>query len=495
MELSRLAVPALSLLLAGVALPAALAQAPTPPSAAQAVAAVNEEEAYAIGLEAYAYFYPLITMDVTRRQATNYARTGEVNLRGPANGFVHAREFPPADFRDVVRPNFDTLYSSAWLDLTREPMVLSVPDTSGPDGRYYLMRMLDMWTNVFASLGTRTTGTVAGNYAIAAPGWSGTLPAGVQLVRAPTPYVWVIGRTQTDGAGDYPTVRRQQDRYSLTPLSRWGQPPQPVTGTVDPSVDIRTPPLHTVNNMAPAEFFARGAELMKQHPPGAYDAPILARMRRVGFRPGESFDLAAAPPAIRGALERAARAGVRHIAASLPHLGATENTWLYLSSGMGVYGTDYLRRAAIAMVGLGANLPQDAIYPLTHTSVDGRPLSGESRYVLRFARGETPPVHAFWSITMYDNQGFQVANPINRFAIGDRDNPRVGEDGSTEILVQHADPGPERRANWLPAPSGPFNLTLRLYYPRAQALDGRWTPPTVRVIDGPQGTPTGLRLQ
>lgn len=495
MRSSRVSAAALGLLLASAAVPPALAQAPASPPAAQAVAPVNEEEAYAIGIEAYNYLYPIITMDVTRRQATNYARMGEVAFRGPANGFVHVREFPPADFRDVVRPNFDTLYSSAWLDLTREPMVLSLPDTSGPDGRYYLMPMLDMWTNVFASPGTRTTGPVAGNYAIVGPAWSGTLPPGVQMIRAPTPHVWIIGRTQTNGTGDYATVRRQQDGYGLTPLSRFGQPPQPPTGVVDPAVDMRTPPLETVNGTAPAAFFARGAELMKLHPPGAYDAPILARLRRVGIRPGESFDLAAAPPAIRGALERAAQGGVRYITASLPLLGATKNTWLYLSSGMGVYGTDYLRRAAVALAGLGANLPEDAIYPLTHVSVDGRPLNGDSRYVLRFARGEAPPVRAFWSITMYDNQGFQTANSINRFAIGDRDGLRTAADGSVEILIQHEDPGPEGRSNWLPAPAGSFNLTMRLYYPSAPALDGRWAPPGVQVIGGPQGAATGLRIQ
>jgi hypothetical protein len=494
MRPKRLCLAVFSALLAGGAAPISLAQAPASPPAAQAAASMTEDEAYVFGLQAYAYFYPIITMDVTRRQVTNYARIGEVNFRGPANGFIHVREFPPADFRDVVRPNFDTLYSAAWLDLTREPMVLSLPDTSGPDGRYYLMPMLDMWSNVFASPGTRTTGKAAADYAIVAPGWNGTLPAGMQVIRATTPRAWVIGRTETNGTADYATVRRQQDRYGLVPLSRFGQPPQPVTGTVDAAVDMRTPPIETVNGMAPAEFYARGAALMKTDPPGAYDAPILARMRRIGIVPGEAFDMAQAPAPVRAGLERAGRDGVRSIVASLPMLGATKNTWLYLSNGMGVYGTDYLRRAAIAMVGLGANLPEDAVYPLTHVSADGRPLNGENRYVIRFAQGETPPVQAFWSITVYDPQGFQVANAINRFAIGDRDALRPGADGSTELLVQHEEPRAELRANWLPVPAGAFNLTMRLYYPQAQALDGRWSPPAVQVVAGQQGVPTGLRL-
>lgn len=452
-----------------------------PATPAAAPAPLDTALAEAIALEAYTYLYPLITMEVTRRQSTNYARMGDNPFRGPMNGFVHVRAFPPADFRDVVRPNFDTLYSAAWLDLRREPMVLTLPDTSGPDGRFYLMPMLDMWSNVFASPGTRTTGRGAGRYAITAPGWTGTLPAGVERIAAPTPMIWIIGRTQTNGTADYANVHRQQDAYGLTPLSRLGQTAEPATGQVDPGVDMRTAPLVTVNTMPAAAYFALGAALMRTHPPGAYDQPILARMARLGIRAGEAFDIAAVPPAARAALERATAAGPQHLAASVPHLGMLKNTWLYLASGMGTYGTDYLRRAVIAMVGLGANLPEDAIYPLTHVSGDGRPLDGNSRYVLRFRRGEEPPVSAFWSVTLYDQEGFQVANALNRFAIGDRDGLVRGPDGTLEILVQHADPGAERRANWLPAPAGPFNLTMRLYGPEAQAIDGRWSPPAVQL--------------
>lgn len=469
----------------------------TQPSAAAPTAGssqVTEDLARAIGLEAYTYFYPLITMELTRQQATNYARLGEHFGRGPANTFVHIREFPPADFRDVVRPNFDTLYSAAWLDLTREPMVLSLPETDGPQGRYYLMPMLDMWTNVFASPGTRTTGTGGGHFAILPPGWSGNLPTGVTPIAAPTPRVWVIGRTQTDGLGDYATVHRQQDGYRLSPLSRWGQPPAAVTGTVNPDVDMRTPPSEQVNRMRPAQYFALGAELLKTNPPGAYDQPILARMARIGLRPGASFDMTAAPPAVRAGLERAGAEGVRHLARSMPNLGAVKNGWLYLANDMGVYGTDYLRRAVVAMAGLGANVPEDAIYPLTQVSGDGRALTGQNRYLLRFPRGQEPPVGAFWSVTLYDAQGFQVANPINRFAIGDRDSLVRAADGAIELLIQHDDPGEAQRPNWLPAPEGPFNLTLRLYDPLAPALDGRWVPPPVQFAEAPRDAPGAMRI-
>lgn len=464
------------------------------PASAQGGAAISASLATDIATEAWTYLYPLITMEITRRVSTNIARAGEVFGRGPMNTFVHARSFPPADFRDVVRPNFDTLYSAAWLDLRAEPLVLTLPDTSGPNGRFHLMPMLDMWSNVFASPGTRTTGTGGGRFAILPPGWSGRLPDGVQAIRAPTPMVWMIGRTQANGEADYPVVRAQQDAYQITPLSRLGQPAQAVVGPVDPSVDMRTPPLLQVNNMPAAAYFALGAELLRLHPPGAYDQPILARMARLGLVAGQPFDMARQPEAVRQAFEAGTRAGVPHVTQSLPGLGPVRNGWLYIASGMGVYGTDMLRRAAVAMVGLGANLPEDAIYPMTHTSTDGRQLDGRNRYVLRFPQGQEPPVSAFWSLTLYDGDGFQVANPLNRFAIGDRSGLRRSADGSIELLIQNQDPGEALRSNWLPAPSGPFNLILRLYAPRGPALDGRWTLPGVQLASSPADGAGALRL-
>jgi hypothetical protein len=213
-----------------VFLATALATVPTGP--ANAAGAITEEEAHAIGVEAYIYFYPLITMDITRKQLTNAeAKPGAIS--GPPNRFSNIPEFPPADMKVVVRPNFDTLYSSAWLDLTKEPVVVSAPDTKG---RYYLLPMLDMWTDVFASPGWRTTGTAAGNFLIAPPGWRPdlrdkfdefNLPKGTQRIDAPTPYVWVIGRTKTDGPSDYDAVHKVQDGYKVTLLSQWGKEPKP----------------------------------------------------------------------------------------------------------------------------------------------------------------------------------------------------------------------------------------------------------------------------
>src|SRR5271165_6087587 len=211
--------------IARLALPALLVAAliGCAPRAASAAEAISEQEAHAIGVQAYLYFYSLVTVDLTRRQLTNVVKPEGVH--GPMNTFANVLEYPTADLKVVVRPNFDTLYSSAWLDLTNEPVIVSVPDTHG---RYYLLPMLDMWTDVFSSPGWRTTGTQAGDFAVVPPGWSGAIPANVVRIDAPTPYVWIIGRTKTDGPADYDAVHKIQAGLKVTPISRFGQAVEPV---------------------------------------------------------------------------------------------------------------------------------------------------------------------------------------------------------------------------------------------------------------------------
>ncbi|MBX3317188.1 MAG: DUF1254 domain-containing protein [Phycisphaeraceae bacterium] len=451
--------------------PHAAALQPTP-----ATAPLSDAEALAIATEAYHYFYPLISMDVTRRQLTNI-EAGKMPGRGPANTFSHMRAFPTAEFKEVVRPNFDTLYSSAWLDLTAEPIVISVPHTAG---RYYLLPMLDMWSDVFAVPGKRTSGTDAGSFVIVGPGWSGTIPARLERIDAPTSHVWVIGRTQTNGPADYANVHKVQDGFTITTLSNWpaktAYTPPPVA--IDPTVDMKTPPKVQVDTMKGEAYFAYAADLLTSNPPHITDWSIVARMRRIGIVPGQSFDSSSVDPAI---LDRAVAAAQRTMAEKVATLARIQNGWQMNTDSMGVYGNFYLKRAIVAAVGLGANQPEDAIYPLCVADADGKPLVAENNYVIHFEKDQLPPVDAFWSITMYDASGFQVANPINRFAIGDRDALKRNADGSIDIYIQNASPGPDKESNWLPAAaSGPIGVTMRLYAPRAEALDGRWAPPAVR---------------
>jgi hypothetical protein len=439
---------------------------------------ITATEAQAIAEEAYIYFYPLVTMDVTRLQLTN-TDPGKSPIGGPANRFTHVRTFPPADMRAVVRPNFDTLYSSGWLDLTKEPVVVSVADTNG---RYFMLPMLDMWSDVFAVPGKRTNGTGAANFAVAPPGWTGELPRDIERIDATTPYVWIIGRTQTNGPKDYDAVHKIQDGYKITLLSEWGKPPKPAAVKIDPSVDVKTPPLDQVNHMPALNYFKYCAELMKLHPPHATDWSTIARLKRIGLEPGK-FDAAKLDPAIRSALERGASDGLKFMVEKTPTLARVSNGWQMNTDTMGVYGNYYLKRAIVAMVGLGANQVDDAIYPLSVGDAEGQKITGERKYVLHFNKGELPPVDAFWSLTMYDAAGFQVANPISRFAIGDRDALKFNADGSLDLYIQNANPGADKEGNWLPSPeSGELGLTLRLYAPRKQVADGRWNPPAIKRV-------------
>ena len=439
---------------------------------------INEQDGYEIGIEAYVYFYSIITMDVTRRVLTNVPAGVKEGL-GPTNAFHHFRAFPTVEFRDVVRPNFDTLYSTAWLDLTKEPLIVSAADTQG---RYYLLPMIDMWTDVFAVPGKRTTGTGAVHFAVVPPGWQGILPEDVQRIDAPTPSVWIIGRTQTNGPKDYDAVHKVQAGYRITPLSQWGKELKPVAFIPDPTVDMKTPPLIQINTMSAAKYFTYSAELMKIHPPHITDWSTIARLKRIGIEPGKSFDFDEASPAVKTALERAAVDGLKLMQEKMPTLAPVVNGWQLLTDTMGVYGNYYLKRAIIAMAGLGANQQDDAFYPLCIGDADGTPLDGKSNYVMHFSKEELPPVEAFWSVTMYDAEGFQAANKLDRFAIGDRDNLNYNADGSLDLYIQHDSPGADKESNWLPAPVCPLGVTMRLYAPKAVALDGRWVPPPVKKV-------------
>jgi hypothetical protein len=463
-----------------IALSFGLLLGPALPSAAMAQGAppITEAEAQAIAVDAYVYFYPLVTMDVSRKTFTNI-EPGKEFGKGPMNMFVSVPEYPPASFKGVVRSNFDTLYSIAWLDLTKEPMVVSAPDTAG---RYYLLPILDMWTDVFASPGWRTTGTQPANYVITPPGWSGMVPEGMTRISAPTSYVWIIGRTKTDGPADYEAVHKIQAGYKATPLTDWGKTPRQIEVKIDPSVDMKTPPKTQVDTMPAAKYFAYAAELLKVNPPHVTDEPIIAQMKRIGIVPGQSFDIEKVAPAVKQALAGAPEAGQKVMEWKVPTLARVANHWSMNTDTMGVYGNYYLKRAIVTQLGLGANLPEDAVYPLNLGDEAGRPLDGTNRYTIHFDKESAPPVRAFWSITLYDSEGFQVGNSLNRFAVSSWMPFKYNADGSLDLYLQNESPGMDKEANWLPAPKAPFNLTMRLYSPKSEVLTGRWNPPPVTKV-------------
>jgi hypothetical protein len=427
-----------------------------------------------IATEAYVYLYPLVLMERTRAQMTNVERPGDILGRGPVDSFAHFREYPPVSFKDVVKPNFDTLYSPAWLDLREEPRIISAPATD----LYYLMPVYDMWSDIFACPGTRTNGAVAGDFAICGPGWEGELPADVTRLDSPTPWAWTIVRTKASPA-TYPEVRAFQDQLKLTRLAEWPGPASPVEGTVDPSIDAKTPPLRQVFALDAAEFFGEAMETLREIPTHVADTPILERMARIGLVAGRPFDLAAAAPEAKAALEAAVPAAIAKITARQQTLVHPVDGWLSVTENIGSWGVNYLKRACIDLIGLGANLPEDAVYPISYFDVDGDPYDGSRSYVMHFDADALPPAKAFWSLTMYEEEGFQVPNPLERFAIGDRDDIEFNADGSLDLRISATEPD-EGSSNWLPAPNGSFNLCLRLYYPEDAVLDGSWTPPGVR---------------
>lgn len=444
----------------------------SPTSRAQAP--ITEAEALQIGADAYIYGYPLVTMEMTRRVMTNAASPKDTHA--PMGQFFHARMYPDAAFRDVTAPNADTLDSLAWLDLAREPYVVTIPDE---DGRYFLMPMLSGWTDVFAVPGKRTTGTKRQTYAITGPGWEGSLPDGVKELKSPTAMVWILARTYCTGTPeDYKLVHAIQDKYALAPLSAYGKPYTPPAGKVDPAVDMKTPVRDQVNRMSARDYFKLLAALMKDNPPTEADAPIIAKMAMLGIAPGKDFDIGKLDPAVAKGLALAPSAAMAEIVAHYADAGTVANGWT-LSTKMGLYGADYLQRAFIAATGLGANRPEDAIYPVSNVDGEGKPYHGANTYVLHFDAGQTPPVKAFWSLTMYDAGYFFAANPLSRFTLSPRNALKFNRDGSLDLIIGHESPGKDRESNWLPAPNGEFNLVLRLYRPGESVVNGSWTPPAV----------------
>lgn len=420
--------------------------------------------------EAYLFAYPLLVMEVTKQRGTNVATPSPQGA--PINQFAHVTTLPDDTFNSVVLPNVDTLYSSAFLDLTREPMVLHVPDTQD---RFYLMPMLDAYTNVFASFGKRTRGTSELNVAVVGPNFRGEVPKELTKVKAPTNLVWLLGRTQINGASDLTRTVALTGQYTLTPLSSWGKPFEPKKNDrIDPKIDMVRAPPQIVAAMSDQTYFEKAAALLKANPPRERDHAAMAEFAKLGLTPGRFAPSAAAQKALRGAGARATKQMQRRTT----ELGTDKNGWR-VDTQLGEYGTRYLDRATVALRGLGANLPEDAVYPASYADASGQPLSGRNRYVLHFEKGREPPVEAFWSLTMYGMDGYLVKNPFERFAIGNRDPLKRNSDGSLDLWVQHEKPEEAKAENWLPAPRGAFQLILRMYWPRLEVLDGSWMPPAI----------------
>jgi hypothetical protein len=427
-----------------------------------------------LGADLYAFGFPLVLMDAAERRMTNVA--AESSAGTPVNQFCHAYEQEPAACGGVFPAEADMLVSTAWLDLTKEPIVLSVPDTRG---RYYLMQMLDAWTNVFASPGSRTIGTQAGRFAILGPGWKGRLPAGVKELRSPTRTAWIVGRTQASGPGDQKAANEIQRQYQLTPLSALGHAYAAPSGVVDPKVDPRTPPAEQVARMGTQAFFKRLAALLEANPAAPEDAPMMERLASIGVAPGRDFDLGKLESDTARGLDRGVKVALDRLRQGAQAGGQLESGWAIMPPILGAYGTRYRVRAVAALMGLGAGLPQDVVQASAFVDREDRKLDGANKYVLHFPKGQTPPVNASWSLTPRGAQSSSGASPVAGQAIASWMPLQRNPDGSLDVYIQKGSPGRGRESNWLPAPPGPFGLTLRMYWPKEPLLDRTWRPPPV----------------
>lgn len=441
----------------------------------------NPTEAKMLAEQIYAYGYPLMIMDVSKDMMT--ATSVPTDDKAPINQFAHKRSFPDASFTDIVSPNADTLYSTAWLDLSKEPIILSVPETGK---RYYLMQLMNAWTEVFANPGTRTTGNGKGDFLITGPNWNGTVPEGLRQIKSETNDVMVIGRTEATGKSDFAAVNEIQDRYRLTPLSSWGRsyaPPKEVA--VKQGVNLAQTPVDQVEAMTGLDFFTRLSESLKRNPPLAQDSEMIQKMKRIGIEPGKTFNPANLSVEQRNALNAGAQSALSKIinAAKNPK-GEKANGWTY-HFDTGRYKNNYANRAVIAREGLGANLPQDAVYPVITTDSAGRRLNGKYNYIIHFPKGQLPPVNGFWSITLYNQKNYFVKNPLNKYSVGDHDKLVFNRDGSLDIYVQYQPPAKSRIPNWLPTPQGNFKLMARLYWPRKEILNRTYRLPGVQRVETP----------
>lgn len=339
----------------------------------------------------------------------------------------------------------------------------------------------------FNAPGTRTAGVSAANYLLTGPGWKGQVPEGMKHIPVETEYMVILGRIYADGTdNDYRQVNELQNQLKITPLSAWKKNAVENVPPVDPNpgISMTAKPQEVINQMSVSTYFNRMAKLMGHAaPPAAIDAPILERMAKIGLVPGQPFEISQFDVAVQAAINKAGEAGMTLINNNQKNMGELQNGWT-VSKGLGVYGTDYLKRATVAAFGWPANREKDAVYPYTFVDSAGEKLTGANKYTVTFAKGFTPPVNGFWSITMYaiDNGWWFVPNALNKFTVSERDPLKYNEDGSLTLYFQNESPGTNKEANWLPAPKNEFLLMLRMYWPKDQdpsILNGTWRPPVI----------------
>ena len=431
---------------------------------------------------AYIWGFPLVSMERQFNYVTNPNIPPGVG-RGPANSASCARDLVNASFTDVVKPNSDTLYCLTQLDLKKEPVVLVVPPITD---RYYVFQFLDAYTNDFAYIGTRVSEPGGGTYLITGPEWNGQVPEGMTRIWSPTNLAWIVNRLLVKGPSDLPTVHEIQDKIIVKPLSLvqgngTSTLAQPAATQINASKDVPIGPQPDLIAPTGIKIFDEIGAAMAHNPLNPPDPVLVTKLTSMGIGPGK-VPSTEANEKIKAALESGITVGQKLIDQKVAKLGTLVNGWL-ITPQAGVWGTDYLFRAAFAQTGIGANIAQEAFYPAAFTNSEGKPFNGNSSYVIHFEPGQTPPVNAFWSISMYNDKSLFVDNPINRYSIGKfTEGLKNNTDGSLDIYVQRSSPAADKESNWLPSAEGEFTMAMRLYLSQPQILNGTWQLPLVQNV-------------
>ena len=437
----------------------------------------KSKQAYALGVNAYIWGYPMVVMQRSRDAMTRagdapvtpevFNKTGK--LFAPVNQVATAWGMLGPKFSAVQSGNSDTQYSVTWFDVAREPYVLEIPDAKG---RYYTYQFIDAWTNNFHYASTRTMGSQKQAYALVAPGWKGALPADVIRVDTPTPTGFIIGRWFVADEKDVKAVNEIQKQVSMTPLSSWGK------SYKAPKVKV-VPAKKYTGDLA---FFEQLGDTLVKNGALDTDAGILGLLQNIGLTTDRGFDPSGLSDAEKKSLGQAAKHGEAMLAAKSADMGRTVNGWQLSPVLSEYFGNNYLFRAAIGYQAMFVNTPIEAYYPGVFKDTDGKVLDGSSgKYTITFPKGKTPPVGAFWSVTLYDaKKRLMVENKLNRYKIGSADKLVAEKDGSTVIYIQADSPGKDKEANWLPAPKEPFYLLMRMYLPKIEVLNGQYEIPGVK---------------
>ena len=416
--------------------------------------------------DAYIYAFPLVLTDATKTLSTN--TDGSITGRAPINQINHAKKLADASFRTVVTPNVDTLYSQAWLDIGAEPVIYVLPEAD----RFCNVQLLDAWTNTAAVLDK------AGAYAIALPSWEGELPEGVTRVDVPTATVWTIARIVLSGNEDLPNVNAIREHMRLLPLSAYLEGGDYIApaGTYDKENDFV--PVNKVLSMSPAEFFNTANALMQINPPAEADAKLLEKLAVINVGQGMTFDASILGADVAERWTQMLKGLRAALSAESANYAQNLGQWIYFGRPIGDFGTAYTYRAMVALVGLGANTVDVAIYPKTDTDVTGAALTGEKTYTIHFETLPPTLEGGFWSVTAYNEENFLIDNPIDRYCINDRSAYRLNEDGTLDLVLSKE--APEDTSNWLPVSDGEFHLFMRIYLPDMTALE-TWEAPVIRV--------------